>query len=80
MRPQQEYVDEMLSGLFKLWKHSHKFVDLGSSTQVLDEIVFSFGYPGVGPILEKFALWQLDKIFSYRKVATLSALEIQSAK
>jgi ligand-binding SRPBCC domain-containing protein len=68
------YVDEMLDGLFKVWKHLHKFKSIQGGTEVVDEIEFELRYGLVGRILEGYACRQLEKIFAHRKTATLVAL------
>lgn len=72
-----EYVDEMLSGPFKRWRHVHKFrydVKL-NQTEVTDEVEFELPYGVLGRAFEGFANNQLKKIFEYRKKATIKALE-----
>lgn len=72
-----EYVDEMLSGPFKRWRHVHKFrydVKL-NQTEVTDEVEFELPYGVLGRAFEGFANNQLKKIFEHRKKATIKALE-----
>ncbi|HVX01895.1 MAG TPA: SRPBCC family protein [Nitrososphaera sp.] len=80
------YVDEMLEGRFRLWKHTHTFeqqvVGSGSgddydgraATKVIDEIDFELRYGPLGRIFEGYAEKQLSKIFAHRKDATIKAL------
>lgn len=71
-----EYVDEMLSGRFKTWKHSHKFQVIDEhKTKVLDKIEFELPYGLLGQIFERFAICKLQQIFTYRKNATINALQ-----
>jgi len=71
-----EYVDEMLAGPFKKWRHSHKFQNIdGKQTEVVDEIQFQLPYGIFGKLFEGYACKQLHKIFEYRKVATIRALK-----
>jgi ligand-binding SRPBCC domain-containing protein len=71
-----EYVDEMLAGPFKKWRHSHKFQNIdGKQTELLDEIEFELPYGILGKLFEGYAYRQLQKIFEYRKVATIRALK-----
>ena len=70
-----EYVDEMLSGRFKIWKHAHVFRKVDEkTTEVIDEIDFELRYGLLGRMLEGYAYRQLEKIFSHRKAATIKAL------
>lgn len=74
LRP-YEYVDEMLSGRFKIWKHIHAFRKVDEkTTEVIDEIDFELHYGFLGRMLEGYAYRQLEKIFAHRKAATIRAL------
>jgi ligand-binding SRPBCC domain-containing protein len=79
--PQQcLYVDEMLTGPFKKWIHSHKFRSVDSNnnqkqTQVIDEIDFELPYGIIGRIFDGHAYRMLEKLFCNRKLATIRALE-----
>lgn len=71
-----EYVDEMLTGPFKKWKHSHKFYKLdGKQTEIDDTIEFDLPYGILGKLFEGYAYKQIQKIFEHRKIVTLNALE-----
>jgi ligand-binding SRPBCC domain-containing protein len=67
-----QYVDEMLSGRFETWKHTHLFRKAGAGTEVIDEIDFTL--PGLGKLFEGYAYKQLEKIFAHREQATIDAL------
>ena len=70
-----EYVDEMLTGRFRMWKHLHGFRKIGDKTEVIDEVDFELHYGLLGRIFESYVYLQLEKIFAYRKQATIKALE-----
>jgi len=71
-----EYVDEMLTGRIKIWKHVHKFRDLeDKTTEVIDEIDFELPYGFLGRCFESYVLRRLERAFAYRKQATQSAME-----
>lgn len=79
-----EYIDEMLTGRFKVWKHVHSFQKVGDAssnsdsnnkTKVIDEIDFELHYGWLGRQFEGYVYSQLEKIFAYRKQATIKALE-----
>jgi ligand-binding SRPBCC domain-containing protein len=75
---QCQYVDEMLTGPFKKWRHLHKFDDTDNSqkqTQVIDEIDFELPYGRLGKLFDGYAERTLQKLFYHRKVATIRALE-----
>jgi len=79
--PQQYlYVDEMLSGPFKKWRHLHKFYAVTNDnnqkqTQVIDEIDFELPYGIIGKLFDGYAYRRLEKLFCNRKLATIRALE-----
>jgi ligand-binding SRPBCC domain-containing protein len=74
-----EYLDEMITGRFKIWKHLHKFNRIGEKkTQVIDEIDFELPYGYVGKLFENYVLMQLDNIFAHRKKATIEHLKLGS--
>ncbi len=71
-----EYVDEMLTGRFRVWKHVHGFRKINeNTTEVIDEIEFQLHYGLLGRMFEGYVYSKLEKIFAYRKQATKKALE-----
>jgi len=79
--PQQYlYIDEMLTGPFKKWRHSHKFYVVNNNnnqnqTKVIDEIDFELPYGIIGKLFDGYAYRRLEKLFCNRKLATIRALE-----
>jgi ligand-binding SRPBCC domain-containing protein len=70
-----EYVDEMLTGRFRVWKHVHGFRKVDDKTEVIDEIDFQLHYGLLGRLFEGYVYSQLEKIFAHRKQTTIKALE-----
>ena len=71
-----EYVDEMLTGRFKVWKHIHAFRKTREKeTEVIDDIDFELPYGPLGRLFEPFVVRQLQKTFEHRKIATRAELE-----
>jgi ligand-binding SRPBCC domain-containing protein len=71
-----EYLDEMLTGRFRVWKHMHGFRKINeNTTEVIDEIDYELHYGLLGRMFEGYVYSQLEKIFAYRKQATIKALE-----
>jgi ligand-binding SRPBCC domain-containing protein len=68
------YIDEMLEGRFRVWKHTHGFEKTEDGTKVIDEIDFELRYGLLGKMLEGYVHSQLEKIFAHRKRATIDAL------
>lgn len=79
IRPYQ-YLDEMLTGPLKKWRHLHKFNDIyinedQKRTEVIDEIDFELPYSPVGKLFEGYVCKRVEKFFDYRKAATIKSLE-----
>ena len=72
-----EYIDEMLEGPFKKWRHLHEFRNIidGKQTKIIDEVEFELPYGILGKLFEGHAHKQLQNVFEYRKTATVKALE-----
>ena len=72
-----EYIDEMLEGPFKKWRHLHKFHNIigGKQTEIIDEVEFELPYGILGRLFQGYAYKQLQNTFEYRKTATVKALE-----
>ncbi len=70
-----EYVDEMIAGRFRVWKHLHGFRKIGDRTEVIDEVDFQLHYGLLGRMFEGYVYSRLEKIFAHRKQATVKALE-----
>ena len=74
-----EYLDEMITGRFKIWKHLHKFNRIDEKkTQVIDEIAFELPYGYIGKLFENYVLKQLENIFAYREKTTIESLKPDS--
>ena len=79
IRPYQ-YLDEMLTGPLRKWRHLHKFHDIHinedqKQTEVIDEVDFELPYSLVGRLFEGYVCKRLEKFFDYRKAATIKRLE-----
>jgi ligand-binding SRPBCC domain-containing protein len=71
-----EYVDEMISGRFRVWRHVHLFNSLGNKkTEVVDEIEFELHHGLIGRLFEGYVSRQLEKVFAHRKELTISAFQ-----
>lgn len=70
-----EYVDEMSHGMFRKWKHLHRFIEIThNETEIVDQIEFELPFGFVGRLFEGYALLKLAEVFEYRKNATIEAL------
>lgn len=71
-----EYVDEMITGRFNVWKHIHAFDKIDNEhTEVIDKIEFEMHYGIIGRLLEGVVLSILQRIFDYRQQATIKEFE-----
>ncbi|HJT09765.1 MAG TPA: SRPBCC family protein [Candidatus Nitrosotalea sp.] len=71
-----EYVDEMISGRFKVWKHSHKFERIDNDkTEIIDQIDFQLPYGLLGRLAESYVVYILSKVFEYREQETVKILK-----
>ena len=75
-----KYLDEMLTGPLRKWRHLHKFNDINinnnqKQTEVIDEVDFELPYNPVGKLFEGYVSRRLEKFFDYRKAATIKSLE-----
>jgi ligand-binding SRPBCC domain-containing protein len=75
-----QYLDEMLTGPLKKWRHLHIFNDINinnnqKQTEVIDEVDFELSYNPVGKLFEGYVSRRLEKFFDYRKEATIKSLE-----
>jgi ligand-binding SRPBCC domain-containing protein len=70
-----EYVDEMITGRFRVWKHMHGFRKIDHKTKVIDEVDYELHYGLLGRMFEGYVYTQLEMIFAHRKAATIKALE-----
>jgi ligand-binding SRPBCC domain-containing protein len=75
-----QYLDEILAGPLKKWRHLHEFNDINinnnqKQTEVIDEVDFELPYNPVAKLFEAYVNRRLEKIFDYRKAATIKSLE-----
>ena len=73
------YIDEMVKGPFKKWKHVHLFSDIGKNqTLVTDTIEFELPFFFLGKLMEGYVENNLMKIFEFRKIQTVNILSNKS--
>jgi ligand-binding SRPBCC domain-containing protein len=72
---QYEYIDEMLEGPLKKWKHTHKFKRINENkTEIIDKVEFSLPYGILGNIVSIFFIKILRQLFEHRKDETIKYL------
>jgi ligand-binding SRPBCC domain-containing protein len=75
-----KYIDEMVKGPFKKWKHEHIFSKIEKNlTVVTDKIEFELPFFFFGKLGEGYVEKRLKKIFEYRKIQTVNNLSNKSA-
>ena len=68
--PPHGFVDVQLKGPYKLWRHEHRFVAIGDSTQILDEVQYRLPFGLLGAFAHAVKVKSDVKgIFEYRKAA-----------
>ena len=65
-RPNERFVDEQLSGPFRLWHHTHEFRESTRGTRMMDTVRYSLPLAPVGELALPLIRRQLEKIFNYR--------------
>lgn len=69
-KPLERFVDEQESGPYALWRHTHEFEALGSSTLVHDVVDYSEPLGPLGALAHVlFVRRTLDRIFDFRRDA-----------
>ena len=74
------YIDEMVKGPFKKWKHIHLFSEIEENqTVITDKIEFELPFFFLGKLMEGYVENNLKKIFKFRKIQTVRYLSNKSA-
>ncbi|MCA9237814.1 MAG: SRPBCC family protein [Planctomycetales bacterium] len=63
--PQHRFVDEMLRGPYRWWRHEHLFEPCDEGTRVIDKV--QYGVPGGAPVHWLLVGRDVRKIFAYRQ-------------
>jgi ligand-binding SRPBCC domain-containing protein len=61
--PPHHFTDVQLSGPYRLWEHTHRFVESGGGTRILDDVRYAVPFPW---IVHPFVGRNLADIFDYR--------------
>lgn len=65
--PPRRFVDEQVSGPYRLWRHTHNFHPDGNGTIVEDNVSYRLPLWPLGEIAYPLVKAQLKRIFSYRQ-------------
>jgi ligand-binding SRPBCC domain-containing protein len=73
--PPNEFVDEQLSGPYKQWIHTHRFIELEPGrTRIEDEVKYRLPFEPFGDLAHFFVERQLKHIFDNRETAVAAVL------
>jgi len=65
--PPHEFIDEQISGPYRLWIHTHRFLEENESTTIADEVQYRLPWWPFGEVSYPLVYLLLKRIFSYRQ-------------
>jgi ligand-binding SRPBCC domain-containing protein len=65
--PPHRFVDEQLSGPYKIWVHTHRFSSAIGSTLMEDEVVYELPFRPLGEVVYPLVRLELNRIFGFRQ-------------
>ena len=65
--PPHEFVDEQLSGPYKVWRHRHRFHTIDEGTEIEDRVEYALPLGPLGLIALPVVKLQLRGIFAHRQ-------------
>jgi ligand-binding SRPBCC domain-containing protein len=72
--PPWHFVDEQISGPYRLWRHTHRFAQNNGLTSMSDDIHYRLPLGPIGELAYPVVRGKLQEIFRYREQAIQSAL------
>ena len=66
-KPNEKFIDTQLSGPYKLWHHTHEFIDLGGGTLLRDRVLFKLPLWPLGDFMLPLIRADVAKIFAFRR-------------
>lgn len=73
-QPPVGFVDEQLRGPYRLWRHTHRFHDVGGATIIEDVVHYRLPFEPFGDVFHPLVRLQLKRIFRFRRSAVQSCL------
>ncbi len=68
--PPHAFVDEQLRGPYREWVHTHRFVEDGAGTILIDEVRYRIPFGPLGAIARPLVARQVERIFDHRNRVT----------
>jgi len=68
-QPPTGFVDEQVSGPYRLWEHTHSFYAEGDETMIEDVVRYMLPFWPFGEIVHPIVRLQLERIFRFRQSA-----------
>ena len=66
--PPFEFIDVQLKGPYKLWRHTHRFVEAEGGTRILDRVDYALPFGPLGRLVHRLQVARdLEKVFDYRE-------------
>ena len=73
-QPPTGFVDEQVSGPYRLWEHTHSFHEEGDETLIEDVVLYGLPLWPLGEIAHPVVRLQLERIFRFRQSAVRKRL------
>jgi ligand-binding SRPBCC domain-containing protein len=67
--PPHQFIDVQLTGPYREWVHTHRFIPTRLGTQIQDEVRYRLPLSPLGELAFPVVRLQLSRIFSYRRAA-----------
>ena len=65
--PPHEFVDVQAKGPYKLWRHTHRFVEVAGATMITDHVEYALPFGILGRVVNRLQVSRdLAKVFDYR--------------
>ena len=68
------FLDEQVRGPYQLWRHAHRFYDVGEGTVIEDTVYYRLPLGSLGDLFHPLVRLQLRRIFRYRQSAVRRCL------
>jgi len=65
--PPHRFIDEQIRGPYRLWIHTHHFLEDNTSTTITDEVQYRLPWWPFGEVAYPFVCVMLKRIFSHRQ-------------